>query len=103
MSLEGQVLCQRMLIAPWALTTLGAATAAAAPAAVTFRKRRRVEDSSLVVSVMGVLPLWPAIGLPAFLIGANSTGLARAVARDTICHCGILAGWLWATTQCCTA
>ena len=32
MSFDGQVLCQRMLIGPWALTTLGAATAAAARA-----------------------------------------------------------------------
>src|SRR5262249_34698178 len=43
MSFDGHVLCQRMLIAPWALTTFGAATAdAVAVAAATLRKLRRV-------------------------------------------------------------
>jgi hypothetical protein len=41
MSLLGQVLCQRMLIGPCALTTLGAATLAAAATAAPLRKRRR--------------------------------------------------------------
>src|SRR5882724_5702379 len=57
MSFEGQVLCQRMLIGPWALTIVGAATVAAAPAAATFRKRRRVEVLSLFGAVMVFSPL----------------------------------------------
>jgi hypothetical protein len=43
MSFDGHVLCHRMLITPWALTTLGAATAeAVAAAAAAVRKLRRV-------------------------------------------------------------
>jgi hypothetical protein len=56
MSFDGQVLCQRMLIGPWALTTVGAATAVAAPAAAAFRKRRRLVVLSLVGLVMGYPP-----------------------------------------------
>jgi hypothetical protein len=41
-----------MLVAPCALTTLGAATVAAAPAAATFRKRRRLEVVSFLDVVM---------------------------------------------------
>src|SRR6187397_450384 len=62
MSLEGQVLCQRMLIGPWARTTPGAATAVAAPAAAAVRKRRRVEVLSLVGLVMGILPVERPLG-----------------------------------------
>src|SRR5215218_9279999 len=40
-----------MLTGPCACTIAGAATVAAAPAAATFRKRRRVEVLSLVVMV----------------------------------------------------
>ena len=49
MSFDGQVLCQRMLIGPWALTTLGAATAAApvAPAASRNLRREAVFDVGL--------------------------------------------------------
>jgi hypothetical protein len=46
-----------MLIGPWALTMVGAATLAAAPAAATFKKRRRVEVLSLLVMVSS--PLMP--------------------------------------------
>src|SRR5215213_6051134 len=43
MSFDGQVLCQRMVLAPWALTTFGAATVAAAAVAPTvIRNLRRV-------------------------------------------------------------
>src|SRR5438876_11756885 len=41
-----------MLMGPWALTTAGAATVETAPAAATFRKRRRVEVVSLLGLVM---------------------------------------------------
>src|SRR4051812_15215867 len=41
MSLDGHVLCQRMLIGPVCASAAGAATVAAAPAAATVRKRRR--------------------------------------------------------------
>jgi hypothetical protein len=37
-----------MLIGPWALAMFGAATVAAAPAAATFRKLRRLEVLPLV-------------------------------------------------------
>src|SRR5437762_8135203 len=81
MSFDGQVLCQRMLIGPWALTTVGAATAVAALAAATFRKRRRVEVLSLVGLVMESSRLGPVLGRPVLLIGMNSRGRARALAR----------------------
>jgi len=64
--LTGQVLCQRMLIGPWALTTVGAATAVAALAAATFRKRRRVEVLSLVGLVMES-SRWDGLGRPAIV------------------------------------
>lgn len=41
MSFDGHVLCQRMVMTPWALTTFGAATADAV-AAAALRKLRRV-------------------------------------------------------------
>jgi hypothetical protein len=41
MSFAGQVLCQRMVIAPCALTMLGAATAAAAPRPAVVKNLRR--------------------------------------------------------------
>jgi hypothetical protein len=66
MSFDGQVLCQRMLIGPWALTTVGAATAVAALAAATFRKRRRVEVLSLVGLVMES-SRWDGLGRPAIV------------------------------------
>src|SRR5882757_7385309 len=54
MSFDGHVLCQRMLIGPCALTTLGAAMVAApAASAPVFRNLRRetlVADLSLIVS-----------------------------------------------------
>src|SRR4029450_3188769 len=81
MSFDGQVLFQRMLIGPWALTTLGAATAVAALAAATFRKRRRVEVLSLVGLVMGVSRLDRSLVGRSLLVDANSTGRARALAR----------------------
>src|SRR5258708_30259229 len=46
-----------MLMGPWALTTAGAATVAAAPAAATFRKRRRLETLSLFDVIMVFSPL----------------------------------------------
>src|SRR6185369_9732270 len=81
MSFDGQVLCQRMLIGPWALTTVGAATAVAALAAATFRKRRRVEVLSLVGLFMGVSRLDRSLVGRPLLVDANSRGRARALAR----------------------
>jgi hypothetical protein len=46
-----------MLIGPCALTMAGAATVAAAPAAATFRKRRRLETLFLFDVVMAFSPL----------------------------------------------
>src|SRR4029077_16729094 len=52
-----------MLTGPCALTMPGAATVVAAPAAATFRKRRRVEVSSFVGVVMALLlPAEPVLG-----------------------------------------
>src|ERR1700720_1414074 len=42
MSFAGQVLCQRMLIGPWALTTVGAVTVAAVTTAAPRRNLRRL-------------------------------------------------------------
>src|SRR5438105_3634980 len=41
MSFDGQVLCQRMLIGPWAPTTVGALTAAADAAAAPLKTNLR--------------------------------------------------------------
>jgi hypothetical protein len=48
MSFAGQVLCQRMLIGPCARTIVGVTAVVAAPAAATFRKRRRLDVPSLL-------------------------------------------------------
>jgi hypothetical protein len=56
-----------MLIGPWALAMLGAATVAAAPAAATFRKRRRLEVVSFFDVVMVCSPL-KALPLPGRLL-----------------------------------
>jgi hypothetical protein len=52
MSFDGQVLCQRMLIGPWALTTLGAANVAAVATAVPFKNLRRVVDARRISCAM---------------------------------------------------
>jgi hypothetical protein len=58
MSFDGHVLCQRMLITPWALATFGAATAdAVAVAAATLRKLRRVGRADFDDLDMALLPL----------------------------------------------
>ena len=57
MSLAGQVLCQRMLVGPCALTMVGAATVAAAPTAAVFRKRRRLDVVSFFRCRHGFLPV----------------------------------------------
>src|SRR5262245_27830045 len=58
MSFEGQVLCQRMLIGPWALTTLGAASvpAPAAPAASALALRNFRRESGWTFLPMGSPP-----------------------------------------------
>src|SRR6266496_2041910 len=68
-----------MLMGPWALTTVGAATAAA-PAAATFRKRRRVEVLSLVGLVMESSRLYRSLAGRHF-IGRKSRGRPQALAR----------------------
>src|SRR3979490_522065 len=81
MSFDGQVLCQRMLIGPWALTTAGAAIVAAGPAAATFKKRRRGEGFSLGDVVMASSPgLNRSLVDRLLLIGSNSRGLRRGLA-----------------------
>src|SRR5215469_4344425 len=56
MSFDGHVLCQRILIVPCALTTLGAATAAVVASAAPLRNLRRVaadEDLLDIYSLPG--------------------------------------------------
>jgi hypothetical protein len=55
-SFDGHVLWKRMPMAPCALAMLGRATLAAAPAAATFTKRRRVDVLFLVGVFMTLLP-----------------------------------------------
>jgi hypothetical protein len=81
MSFDGQVLCQRMLIGPWALTMAGAATVAAAPAAATFRKRRRVAVLSLVGAVMVFSPLDAALWWTGLDLLAERQRLARVFGK----------------------
>src|SRR4051794_12621479 len=59
MSLDGQVLCHRMLIGPVCASAAGAATAAAAPTAPVVKKARREVRLSLVDLVMTSSPLRP--------------------------------------------
>src|SRR5436305_13398825 len=82
MSFDGHVLCQRMLIGPWALTIVGAATAAAAPAAAVFRKRRGVEVLSLDGAVMVFSPFdaGPVKG-PTVIYCLQHKGLRQCLAR----------------------
>src|SRR4029077_18418371 len=66
-----------MLTGPCALTMPGAATVVAAPAAATFRKRRRVEVSSFVGVVMALLlPAEPVLGCTSLYRLAVSQRLA---------------------------
>src|SRR3977135_376601 len=60
MSFDGHVLCQRMLIGPCALTTLGAATVAAVATAAPVRNLRRVADFDVrnCSVVIGHCPPW---------------------------------------------
>src|SRR5438045_263591 len=68
MSFEGQVLCQRMLIEPWALTTLGAATAVAVALAASMKRRRvAVLDDDFSDIRLPPRPL-SAASLAAFLV-----------------------------------
>src|SRR5262245_26656437 len=69
MSFDGHVLCQRMLIGPCALTTLGAATVAAVATAAPFRNLRRVVALDSCSVAMGIALLgW--INLPCGILGA---------------------------------
>src|SRR5712671_928626 len=69
-----------MLIGPWALTMAGAATLAAAPAAATFKKRRRVEVLSLVVMVSS--PLMPNLWWTGLDLLAATQRLARGFGNN---------------------
>src|SRR5216684_3296775 len=74
-----------MLMGPWALTTAGAATVETAPAAATFKKRRRVEVLFLVGVVMASSPFEPVLGGSAVtvldgsavIVGSDSRGSRR--------------------------
>src|ERR1700704_2353778 len=86
MSFDGQVLCQRMLIGPCALAMLGAATVAAAPAAATFRKRRRLETLSFLDVVMVSSPFdGDPLGDHAFIVEGRqrlAQGFGKNVRND---------------------
>src|SRR6266581_3980119 len=70
-----------MLTGPWALTTAGAATVETAPAAATFRKRRRVEVLSLLGLVMASSPdERRLVNRPFFDLLTASLGLRRGLA-----------------------
>src|SRR5258708_36729756 len=82
MSFDGQVLCQRMLMGPWALTTAGAAIVEAAPTAATFRKRRRVEVLSLVGVGMASSPVLTGPWRNrVFFVGWEPRGFGRGLGR----------------------
>src|SRR6476620_2591554 len=62
MSFDGQVLWNRMLIGPCALTAAGAATLAAAATAAPFRKRRRVlRRAERAFDTIVLLPGWASV------------------------------------------
>src|SRR6266566_5804788 len=87
MSFDGHVLCQRMLMTPWALTTFGAATAdAVAVAAATLRKLRRVGRAGLVDFDMAFLSLRSRTALAPhpFLIDKLLTVLLAAIQSPPI-------------------
>jgi hypothetical protein len=69
-----------MLIGPWALTMAGAATVAAAPAAATFKKRRRVEVLSLVVMVFSPFDAASLVDRP-LIYWPQHKGLRGGLAR----------------------
>ncbi len=53
MSFAGHVLCQRMLIGPWALTIDGVASAAAPAVAATAPRRNLRRDAGLPAAALG--------------------------------------------------
>src|SRR5262245_55024399 len=57
MSLAGQVLCQRIVIGPWALTTDGAASAPPVAAANAAPRRNLRRDVSMVPCGVSIQPL----------------------------------------------
>src|SRR4051812_2528728 len=75
-----------MLIGPCALTMVGAATVAAAPAAATLRKRRRLEVVSLLDVVMVSPVLMPIPSeIARFLLSARqrpARGFGKNVQED---------------------
>src|SRR5258706_10205395 len=82
MSFEGQVLCQRMLIGPCALTALGAATVAAAVTAAPLRNLRRVGDLDV-----GVLSCKSVMFLSQRLLCLSKSFLLLCVRRARSSHC----------------
>src|SRR5258707_15134726 len=86
MSFDGHVLCQRMLMTPWALATFGAATADAA--AATLRKLRRVGRTGFDDFVMAFLSLYvrPAALAPADFINVTSLPTLRCRERQLNCR-----------------
>src|SRR5262245_43286931 len=70
MSFDGHVLCQRILMGPCALTTLGATTVAAVATAAPLRNLRRVAASDLNCSVVMGIALLGLVNLPRGILGA---------------------------------
>ena len=69
MSFDGHVLCQRMLVAPCALTTLGAVTAAAVVAPAASKNLRRVAVFESDLGLRGSSP--PRVDFGAALTAAR--------------------------------
>src|SRR5262245_49218195 len=92
MSFDGHVLCQRMLIGPCALTTLGAATVAAVATAAPLRNLRRVATVDEDLVGIYFLPgqrlettffvAFPRLTQPEWLLFR----LGQVVGRDTAPH-----------------
>src|ERR1700730_3018906 len=108
MSFAGQVLCQRMLIGPWALTTVGAVTVAAVTTAAPRRKLRRVvwlgrEDCDMASPWLLMDAIRPRerrfwIGWPFLELRAGSW--VRLAGR---CWKGSLLRWAISTRRCASA
>src|SRR5437763_1769502 len=69
-----------MLMGPWALTMFGTATVAAAPAAATFRKRRRVACLSLPDLLTCLSPVRGRAHATAVIYCRQDKGLRAALA-----------------------
>src|SRR6476661_3697643 len=80
-----------MLIGPCARTTVGAATVAAAPAAATLRKRRRLDVLSVFDLAIVFSPFCDPRRISPFLLGEDK-GVLRGLARKLSDHATLRRG-----------